>query len=252
MSRWGAFLDEAEHHGLELTTRSVALALTLLDDSRATVYQVADLTALSVGTTRMCLEALEACGLVRQWECAGGPSRYTLIRPCTFLDPSQSGTISHELAWGGDDPSSQTGTHDLEKNPLALDTDPAKSGSGSLDRSSSGVANAKTKSERESGSESVESKDLTGSRALQPTPASGVFFAESQPLRSRFVPKDWAPTERQAHRMQYELKWSLAKQGDVVGAFRVHEFQVPVSDWSRRFAKWIEDQRMRDEAKRAR
>lgn len=253
MSRWEAFLDEAEHHQLEVTTRCVALALALFDDARASVYDLARVTTLSVSAARACLRALEASGMIRHWEHADRPSLYALVRPCTFLDPSQSEPVTHEHAWA-DAEVPRNGAHDLGKKPLALDKDLGKSGSGPLDRSSPGVAVAKiTKPEsRESGSESLESKDLAGSSAVRTTPVTGVFFSESQPLRLRFVPKDWAPTERQLHRMQYELKWSAAKQRDVVGSFRVHEFQVPVTDWSRRFAKWIEEQRMRDEAKRAR
>lgn len=58
-----------------------------------------------------------------------------------------------------------------------------------------------------------------------------------------FAPPDFAPTD--AHRTRCaELRLDV---GELVRAFRLHEFNREYSDWNRRFSRWIEDEKVRRE-----
>ncbi len=66
--------------------------------------------------------------------------------------------------------------------------------------------------------------------------------------KGRFAPADFAPTELHRVRMQ-ELRLDPAA---LLRAFKDHEFNREYSDWERRFSKWIEDERLKQETERAR
>jgi hypothetical protein len=64
--------------------------------------------------------------------------------------------------------------------------------------------------------------------------------------KSIFAPDDFAPTESHRVRCQ-ELALDV---GELARAFKRHEFNREYSDWDRRFAKWIEDERIKRETER--
>lgn len=65
--------------------------------------------------------------------------------------------------------------------------------------------------------------------------------------RGRFAPADLEPSQAQRVRCQ-ELRIDVASE---LRDFKLHEFNRDYSDWPRRFAKWIEESRVRRETENA-
>lgn len=67
------------------------------------------------------------------------------------------------------------------------------------------------------------------------------------PRRGRFAPADFEPTD--SHRVRCrELGFDITV---LLREFKLFEFNRDYSDWSRRFSRWIEDQKLRAETDRA-
>lgn len=106
-----------------------------------------------------------------------------------------------------------------------------------------------------SGSPSGSGSDPEGSAEGNPTPkpppppSAGVFDAPTvavDPKRGRFAPDDFEPNA--VHRVRCaELRFDI---GALLREFKTFEFNREYSDWPRRFARWIEDHRVRGETER--
>lgn len=84
-------------------------------------------------------------------------------------------------------------------------------------------------------------------RVIEPEPERPPEVLAPVARRSRFAPKDFEPTDEHRVRCQ-ELRFDVT---ELVKAFKRHEFQREYSDWDRRFAGWIEDERIQRETARA-